>query len=468
MLVVKNPYYGKEIARLQYASREEIQISLERANFAFRRWVKSTSHERSQLLLEVAAKLEESHLRFAELIRDEAGKPISAALAEVTRCISVLRWAAGEAQRFSGELLRTDTTAAGRPGFGIHTRFPRGPVLGITPFNFPLNLVAHKVAPAIAVGCPILIKPSPATPLTAVAFAELFTEAQAPNGLVQVIMADDNSTAELTQAPEISMVSFTGSAKVGNLIRSQVAHKPLTLELGGNAWVMVLEDIDPSLFPLIAKKITRAAYGFAGQSCISVQNFAAPQSLLVPMLQELEAATLQTPYGDPADPNTVAGPVINEAAAQRIHTAIKKAPTGSKIVSSIKNASPLVISPTLIELPPEYKIDANCAVVQDEIFGPVMTTSSFQNLDEIISRVNSGRYGLQAGVFTQHWPSIEKLYRKLQVGGVVINDVPTTRYDHQPYGGVKDSGQGREGLRYAMEEMTESKFLALSAQITPI
>ncbi len=466
-LVVKNPYSGAELESLSFASPEEIRAALEKSVEVFQSWRGSPSHERARLLSDVAARLQNQSDEFAKLICGEAGKPIRYARIEVERCIGVLQWAAAEAQRFAGELLRIDTSSGGRPGFGIASRFPRGPILGITPFNFPLNLTAHKVAPAVASGCSILIKPSPATPLTAIRFAELFKQAGAPDGLVTVVLADDDATATLTRAPEIKMVSFTGSARVGKLIRAQAVDKPVTLELGGNAWVIVMDDVAQSDLPAIAKRIAGGAFGYAGQSCISVQNVVAPISVHAALEKALAEVTESVAYGDPTNAEVVSGPVINQAAAQRIQRELGNAPSGaerfqSRKALSVGNAG-LILPPTLITLPNEQSFSSS--LVQEEIFGPVMTLGSYASLDHMIATLNSGHYGLQAGVFTQHWPTIEKLYRELNVGGLVVNDVPTTRYDHQPYGGVKDSGQGREGVRYAMDEMTEPKFLALSSVI---
>lgn len=466
-LVVKNPYSGAELERLSYASQEEVRSALDKSVHAFQTWRNSSSFERARLLSDVAAKLQAQQEAFAELIRDEAGKPIRYARVEVERCLGVLHWAAAEAQRFTGELLRIDTSAGGRPGFGIAGRFPRGPILGITPFNFPLNLTAHKVAPAVAAGCSILIKPSPATPLTALRFAELFKEAGAPAGLVEVILADDEATATLTRAPEIKMVSFTGSARVGKLIRAQAVDKPVTLELGGNAWVIVMDDVAQSDLPKIAKRIAGGAFGYAGQSCISVQNVIAPKSVVSALEKELADVTENLPFGDPSNADVISGPVINLAAAQRIQKELGNVPTGSEKISSNRGVSigdgGLVLAPTLVSMADNANYSSS--LVQEEIFGPVMTLGAYGSLDQLIATINSSHYGLQTGVFTQHWPTIEKLYRELNVGGLVVNDVPTTRYDHQPYGGVKDSGQGREGVRYAMDEMTEPKFLALSSVI---
>jgi acyl-CoA reductase-like NAD-dependent aldehyde dehydrogenase len=476
--IIRNPFTGNEVGRTPFDPAANISAALTQAVKIFPKWRSSTAHVRSQTLLAVASRLEARRQEFATLIRDEAGKPIAASEAEVLRAIAVLRWAAGEALRFSGEMIRLDTVGSGRPGYGMVTRFARGPILGITPFNFPLNLLVHKVAPAIASGCPILIKPSPFTPLTAQRFASIFHEIGAPEGLVEVVMADDDATALLTRAPEIAMVSFTGSARVGKLVQAQAAPtKPVTLELGGNAWVAVLEDVPESAYPAIARKIANGAFGYAGQSCISVQNVSVPESIAVAFEAALKKATEETLYGNPADPNVVSGPVINDAAAVRINEELAKAAqngeiTQSKKISGINEAQApakgvpsRLIPPTLVCLTEQF---LDSSIVQEEIFGPVMTLSSFPNSDfvgQFIQQVNSSRYGLQSGVFTQRWDAIEQMYRELNVGGLVVNDVPTSRYDHQPYGGEKDSGHGREGLRYAMEEMTSAKFLGLSSQL---
>jgi len=468
ILKIKNPYSGELLGELPFATPDEARTAVKKAVSAFQKWRHSTAWERAQLLLEVATQLNAEKEDFAQLICREAGKPIQAARGEVDRALGVLRWASGEAQRFSGELLRLDASATGRPGFGIHTRFPRGVILGITPFNFPLNLAMHKVAPAVACGCSIVIKPSPATPLTALRMAELF-ERWVP-GLVQVIMADDAGTAALTCLPEIAMISFTGSTHIGWKIRQQAPQKPTALELGGNAWVIVMADTPVVAYPAIARKIANAAFGYAGQSCISVQNVGVEESIGEAFMPHLITATETTCYGDPSLTSVVSGPLIHRKAAERVQAQLQSAmAVGAEVVSAKKRegasapfTSSLWVTPSLVLTPQDES-----PLVQEEIFGPVMTARVFNNIPEIVAKINSSRYGLQAGVYTENWPAIERLYRELEVGGLVVNDVPTTRYDHQPYGGVKESGQGREGLRYAMEEMTESKFLALSGRIDP-
>jgi len=466
--VIKNPYSGEELARLASATDKQVQQALAIAKKSFETWRYSPAWERSQLLEQVAERLAARREEFASLICSEAGKPITLARIEVERAIGVFKWASAEALRFAGELLRIDTTSGGRPGFGIHARFPRGVILGITPFNFPLNLVAHKVAPALACGSPIIVKPSPSTPLTALKLAELITELKP--GLMQVVLADDSMSAKLTQAAEVGLVSFTGSARVGHLIRRQALDKPVVLELGGNAWVLVLEDTPREKLPAIAKRIAGAAYGYAGQSCISVQNAAISSALWSELHPLIEEATLQLPFGDPSKPETTTGPLIHEQASQRVRAALAQTPQGTTIAASKKLVgadAPALVSPTLLTFPAQADLDQS-TLVQEELFGPVLNAIRFDQLETVIHHVNSSHYGLQTGVFTQNLGAIQELFQKLDVGGVVVNDVPTTRYDHQPYGGVKDSGEGREGVKYAMEEMTRSKFLALSSKILGI
>lgn len=473
-LIVRDPYSGAEIERVSEATSETLANALTQAKNAFQKWRHSTAWSRSQLLTSAAVKLSARKEEFANLIRQEAGKPILLARIEVDRAIGVLHWAAAETQRYGGEILRLDTTASGRSGFGIHTRFPRGPVLGITPFNFPLNLAIHKIAPAIASGCSIIIKPSPFTPLITLRCAELFSDEP---GLVQVLIANDEQTIELTQAPEIKTISFTGSARVGWLIRQQAPHRPTLLELGGNAWVVVCEDTPREKFSAIAQRICKAAYGYAGQSCISVQNVAVAAPIYDEFQAMLSDLTRNTSYGNPELESVISGPVIHLQAAQRIRRSLEGTPPDFQQIHStrfedggrshcLKEA---LISPTLVVIP-AFNRTSNFQsvlpeIVREEIFAPVMTLTSFKNMEDIVSLVNAGPYGLQSGVYTPSWTKIEYLYQHLEVGGLVVNDVPTTRYDHQPYGGVRESGLGREGIRYAMDEMTESKFLALSSEI---
>ncbi len=471
-LTVKNPYDGSPLGELAFATEKEISTALSAADECFRTFRHSRAFDRSQILRTAFTRLTAGRDQFAELISREAGKPIAFARVEVDRALNVLDWAAAEALRFSGEVLRTDTAAGGRWGLGVHQKFPRGVVLGITPFNFPLNLVMHKVAPAIAAGCPILIKPSPFTPLTALNCATLFEGA--PRGLVQVLIASDADSARLTSAREVATISFTGSDRIGWMIRKQAPEKPTCLELGGNAWAVVMGDLPESSFAAVAKKLTTGAFGYAGQSCISVQNIAIESPIYDRFKKELVSATEAVVFGAPSAEGVVSGPVIQEASAKRIRAALEgvkgvqkfcsRAFKGTSTTDSIEQHSN-VVPPTLVEFSALGAAPDTQSFVQTEIFGPVASVRKFEKLDHLIGQVNASPYGLQSGVYTQRYDVIERLYRELEVGGVVVNDIPSSRHDHQPYGGVKASGVGREGIRYAMEEMCESKFLSLSSTI---
>ena len=463
---VKNPYTGAKLAEVPFANPQTIAQALTRATAAFQHWQFSSSYERADLLTKVAADLSAKKAEFADLICSEVGKPITLAVIEVERAITVLQWAAAETQRFAGELLRLDTHKGARAGFGLSTRFPRGVVLGISPFNFPLNLLMHKVAPALACGASILVKPSPYAPLTAKKIGELFQNYH-PD-LVQVVISDDQATARLCAAPEIRHISFTGSAAVGWHIRQAVPTKATTLELGGNAWALVTEEIPQAEFPKIAQQIVSGAFGYAGQSCISVQNIAIAETIWTDFMRELRLATEQTRYGDPQLASVLCGPVISKAASTRLKSAMQSLAKDVEYVQAQnrEGAAPradFLIPPTLLVASRKQAQPQLVAMANEEVFGPVVIAWCCKSLAEMIQRVNAGRYGLQAGLYAKSWQSIETAYAQLNVGGLVVNDVPTTRYDHQPYGGVKDSGLGREGIRYAMEEMTEAKFLALSS-----
>jgi acyl-CoA reductase-like NAD-dependent aldehyde dehydrogenase len=462
-LTVTDPFKGTLLAEIPYASQSEVQTALTKAEKCFKNFRHSKSHERSQILKLAYTRLTQQRDKFVELLSKEAGKPVLFARIEVDRALNVLDWAANECLRFSGELLRTDTSASGRWGLGIHQKFPRGVVLGITPFNFPLNLVLHKVAPAIAAGCPIIIKPSPFTPLTALNMASLFEGA--PEGLVQVLIADDASSAALTQAPEIATISFTGSDRVGWMIRKQSPEKPTCLELGGNAWCILSADIPESAWGAIAKKMTSGAFGYAGQSCISVQNIAVEASIYDGFKKHLLTALESCAFGDPSLEGVVCGPVISKSSAVRIRGALSQQKTVHESKNLQGGRSDLLITPTLVEAESLKQTPDNSPLTQEEIFGPVASIRKFESLDHVISQINHSKFGLQSGVYTQNYATIEKLYRELEVGGLIVNDIPSTRFDHQPYGGVKSSGVGREGIRYAMEELCESKFLSLSSQI---
>ena len=469
-IVVRDPFTGELLAELPHAGPDDIAQAIDGAESAFGPWSRTRSHERSALLNALADALSARGGEFAELIAGESGKPITYAESEVARSVTVFRWAAAETLRFAGELVRTDAESFGRAGFGIHARVPRGVLLGITPYNWPLLTVAHKVAPALAVGCTMIVKPSVFTPLTALRLAGLMRECDAPEGLMPVVLADDSDTVRLTQSSSVAMVTFTGSPQVGARIRAQAVDRPVTLELGGNAWVGVFPDVDPQFFPHIVRRITATGFGYAGQGCLSVQNVAVWHPRAEEFIGLLRAATRDLPYGATRAREVISGPVIDSRAAARIGREVDIASRAYEIVRSVNlvgmpaaENKDLLIPPSLVVMD---RLPSTASITEEEIFGPVVTVSRFEGVDQFVAQVNASRYGLQTGIFTDHWPTIERVHREAHVGAVMVNDVSTLRYDHVPFGGgILDSGQGREGVRYAMEEMTQSRFLAVSASL---
>ncbi len=453
MIRVKNPYSQEVLAELLFATDSEIETALSTAHQFSRTYSHTPAHEREEILRLASHRLNDRRDSFAELIMREVGKPISLARFEVDRAIQLLRWAASEAPRFAPEAWRTDLQPWGHDGFALEMRVPVGTVLGITPFNFPLNLLLHKVAPAIAVGCPVLIKPSPFAPLTALNVLGLFEGA--PQGLLQVILSEDAQTERIISDSRIRHVSFTGSSEVGHRIRSQIAGtKGLTLELGGNLWLGILDEFAPEQIQALSKKIAHAAYGFAGQSCISVQNLAVPRSQAVLWEQALQRETESFAYGDPSDSQTLCGPLIHAQARDRVRSLLQ-----DDQVQPIALAKNLIGASRSELLPPTLvKADRQSKICRHEAFAPTLNLNTFGHEEEFIAWVNESRYGLRAGVYTERLSLAHRMMRELDVGGVCLNSIPSSRQDPHPYGGFKESGLGQEGIRAAMRELTLSKF----------
>lgn len=433
---------------------EQVERAVAAAHEVRRLLAASPAHLRAAALLHVSRRLEERAEEVAALITEETGKPARWSTAEVTRAVSTFRLASEEARRWSGSLQRLDTDVAGEGRVAIVSRVPRGPVLGITPFNFPLNLVAHKVAPALAVGAPVLIKPAPAAPRTAQLLASLLAETDLPAGAFAVLPVDNDTTQQLVRDPRLPVVSFTGSVPVGRAIRDAVPRKHMVLELGGNAAVVVCADA-PDL-AWAAGRTALLGMSQAGQSCISVQRVLVHRSvhdrfrsLLLPSLQALSLTE-------------DIGPLIDEAAAQRVEAWVDEAlAAGARAVCGAQRQGATYL-PTLLE-----DVPSGAKVRDEEVFGPVLVLEPFQDLDEAFAKVNDSRFGLQAGVFTASLATAFRAHRELDVGGVVVNDVPTYRADQMPYGGTKDSGQGREGVLSAMHDLTEEKVLVLTGIDVP-
>jgi acyl-CoA reductase-like NAD-dependent aldehyde dehydrogenase len=455
---VHHPFDGRTVAAVSVPSAEQVEEAVAAAHVARKSVGSAPAFARAAALLHVAQKLEERAEEVAQLIMLESGKPIKWARVEAARAASTFRWAAEEARRWSGSLQRLDTDPSGAGRIALVRRFPRGALLAVTPFNFPLNLVAHKAAPAIAVGAPVILKPAPATPLSSLLLGQLLAETDLPHGAWSVLPVPNSQVERLVLDPRLPMISFTGSGQVGWDIRSVVPRKHVTLELGGNAAAIVCSDWSSEQdLEWAAERIALFANYQAGQSCISVQRVYVSREIydVFAMLLTRHIAALR--QGNPNDDATDVGPVISEAAAARIEQWIDDAVDGGAKVLIGGKRSGTSLEPTLLA---DVPVDAQ--VLRDEVFGPVVSVAPFDSLDSVVAEVNDSAFGLQTGIFTHDIETAFRAHRDLEVGGVIIGDVPSYRADQMPYGGVKDSGVGREGVRSAMDDLTEEKVLVLS------
>lgn len=453
-LTVTNPYDGRVVGTAAVPTPAQVEEAVAAADAVRKRAAALPLHVRAEALAHVSARLAERAEEVARLITGENGKPLLWARGEVTRAISTFRFAAEEARRFSATTQRLDTDPAAEGRMAYITRVPKGPVLGISPFNFPLNLAAHKIAPAIAAGTPIVLKPAPATPLSALLLGELLAETGLPAGMFSVLPVPNDRASALVDDPRLPIVSFTGSVPVGWAINDQVPRKHVTLELGGNGAAVVLPDAD---LDWAAERIGLFSNYQAGQSCIAVQRVYVDRSVyeeFVPKLVERVGALVT---GDPWDDKTQVGPLVSQDAAERVESWVDEAvAAGAKVlVGGTREGA--TYAPTVLA-----GVPADAKVAREEVFGPVMLVQPVDGVDEAFALVNDSKFGLQAGVFTRNLDIAFRAHRELDVGGVVIGDVPSYRADQMPYGGVKDSGVGREGLRSAMADYTEEKVMILT------
>lgn len=453
---VVNPFTGQTIADVVQASHIEVEEAVTSTASAAPVMAGLPAHARYNILQQIAALIYRRRDEFAATITAEAGKPITDAKREVGRAVQTFTVAAEEARRIPGEVVPLDWMPGSDSHLGILRRFPIGPILGITPFNFPLNLVVHKVAPALAAGNPILIKPAPQTPLTALLLGEVAMEAGLPPGGLNVVPCDNALAERLVTDPRFKLLSFTGSAAVGWMLKAKCGKKKVTLELGGNAGVVIEPDAD---LDLAAQRCAAGGFGYAGQTCISVQRVFVHHSVVDLFTTKLLMHVARLKAGDPTDDTTTIGPVIDQAAAHRIESWIGEAVTeGARVLLGGKRMGSVVEATVLSNVKPEMKVSCQ------EVFGPVVTVTPYGQFGEAIAWLNRSDYGLQAGVFTQDINKIFHAFRHLEVGAVLANEIPTFRADHMPYGGVKDSGLGREGVRAAIEDMTEPKMLIVNAK----
>ncbi len=452
-LQVKSPWDGAVVAEVGVPSDQDVEDAVVAAVQTFRESRHLPTFVRSEALLHISRRIEERLDELAAAVAQEGGKPLKWSKIEVTRAVSTFRWASEESRRMDGEFLRLDTEESLGSRAGIVRRFAYGPVLGISPFNFPVNLVAHKMAPALAVGAPIVLKPAGVTPLGALALAELFDETDLPKGMLSVLPLSSDRAQKLVEDTRFKKLSFTGSG-IGWKLKGLDPHKHATLELGGNAGVIVHADAD---LDHAASRIAVGGYYQAGQSCISVQRVFIQSEIYDDFLPRLVKQVESLKAGDPMDPTVDVGPLIDQGALERVEAWVQEAVAGGARVLTGGRREGTIYQPTILaDTSPEMKVRCQ------EVFGPVITVEVYQTFEEALAMVNDSPYGLQAGVFTSSVERAMLAHRELEVGGIIVNDVSAFRADQMPYGGSKESGYGREGLRYAMEEMTEPRIMVLS------
>ena len=451
---VHSPYDDSLVAVVHRAGAKEIESAINGAVVAFDATRRMPVWRRAEILESISAGIARDREAFARIIALEAGKPIRTARAEVDRAVFTFKIAAEETKRIYGEIIPMDWLPGTEGRVGQVWRVPLGPVVGIAPFNFPLNLVAHKVAPALAAGNPILLRPSSQTPVSALKLAEVLLEAGWPAEAIAVLPCSTEAATPLVEDDRTKMLTFTGSPAVGWALKRRAGRKKVTLELGGNAGVIVNDDAD---LAYAAERVAWGGYSYAGQSCISVQRVYIHSDVYESFVDDLIPRVEALKLGDPLAEATDVGPVIDSGAAVRVESWVREARSaGAEILAGGERDGNL-IQPTVLA-----SIRADMRVSCQEVFGPVVGLYRFNDVMQAIRDVNDGEFGLQAGLFTNDWRVVQSAFDEIEVGGLMVNDVPTFRVDHMPYGGVKMSGMGREGLRYAIEEMTEMKLMMIN------
>lgn len=452
-LVVTDKYTGEEATRVALADEGTIDAAIDLACEAAAPMRHLAACDRKAVLLHCAQRFTERAEELALGLCIEAGKPLKDSRGEVGRLIDTFQIAAEEAVRIYGEVLPLDISPRARAYRGMWKRVPLGPCSFITPFNFPLNLAAHKIAPALAMGCPFVLKPSSRTPVGAILIGEILAETDLPRGAFSILPCRREGAELFTTDPRLKLLSFTGSSQVGWDLKARAGKKRVHLELGGNAAVVV--DADADLDDAVGRIVIGAFYQ-SGQSCIGVQRILVHEDVYAPFREKLIAATRALKVGDPRKEDTFVGPLISESEAVRLEEWITSAKDQGATLLCGGGRQGAVLEPTLLEGVPESE-----PLVAREAFGPVACLSTFRVFEDALARVNDSVYGLQAGIFTRDLYKAQQAWDELEVGGVIIGDVPSWRVDHMPYGGVKDSGFGREGLRWSMEEMSEVRLLVI-------
>lgn len=451
---IRNPWDGSVVGTVGLAEEGDADEAIVRCLRGFQKTKHLSSLERYEILSFIAARIKEQKVAFADLITAEAGKPITFSRVEVDRAILTTQLAAEEARRNDGETVSLDLISSAKDRFGIVRRFPVGIVLGITPFNFPLNLVCHKLAPAIAGGNAFILKPSPQAPLTSLLLTTIVENSGYPKEALSVLPCANSVAEKLVKDEQIHMVSFTGSPGVGWGIKSNAGKKKVILELGGNAGAIVDRTADVNE---TARRNAIGSFGSAGQTCIKVQRIYVHREMFDKYSAALVEETKALNVGNPMEESTIVGPLIDESAAERVHTWIREAQAHGATVLYGGTRKKTMVEPTILT-----GVRRSDKVFCHEVFGPVVTLHPFSSIEEAVEGVNDSPFGLQAGIFSNDFNNILYAFKNLEVGGVIVNDNPTFRVDNMPYGGVKDSGFGREGVRSAIESMTEPRLLALN------
>ena len=454
LVEIRAPYDGAVIAQVYQGRHEHAEAAIAAAVKAFGTTRRLPAFERQRVLRQIVAGIQARKEEFVRTMAQEAGKPIKSDRTEVDRATVTFNIAAEETVRGYGEYLPLDWQQSTAGRWGIVKRFPLGPIAGITPFTFPLNLVAHKIAPAIAAGCSMVVKPAPETPLSALLLAEVIQQAGWPDGGFTVVLLSNDDSGLLVRDERIKLISFTGSAAVGWAIKANAGKKKVILELGGNCGVIVHSDTD---LAYAADRCVTGSFAYAGQSSISVQRILVEHSVYGKFIELFLAGVGKLKVGDPLDESSDLGPMIRESDAVRAADWVQEAVRGgARLLCGGKRKGSLLEPIALTGTKPEMKV--NC----QEIFAPVVTIEPYNDFTSALREINNSAYGLQAGLFARDAKLIFQAYEELEIGGLIAGDIPAFRIDHMPYGGVKDSGLGREGLRYAIEEMTEPKLLVMN------
>jgi len=453
-ITVRSPYDNALVGRVAAASKEDYTEAVKIAHETFRVTRDLPSYKREETCRAISAALEKQIDKLATLMSRELGKAVKDARGEVLRSIGVFKVAAEEAKRVGGEIIDLDWAPGSEERVGLVRRFPRGVIAGISPFNFPLNLVAHKIAPAIASGNTIVLKPASATPIMALMLAEIIDRTDHPKGAVSILPGSSSDVSPLLTDPRVKLITFTGSSEVGWWIKEHSGKKEVVLELGGNAGVAIADDAD---LDFATDRLLLGAFAVAGQSCISVQRVFVHERIYPRFLRLFRAKVARLKVGNPLNPRTDIGAMVDRKSVENTLAIIDAAVKGGAKVLVGGKARKNVFQPTVLtDVMPS--MDVCCK----EAFAPLAVVSKYKRFEKVVAEINNSVFGLQAGFFTNRMKDVFYAFKHIECGGVVINDVPTYRADHQPYGGTKDSGMGREGVRYSIEDMTEMKILSMN------